>query len=133
MITLPVRPAASSMSVQRNNYPTSSSPSIEDCLGLDELERRRTRRIGSPPTNPADWKAGLALQIEIFLFIVLVFGLDHCGLLTLIFQHRRNGPPVSPQHAQTLFKNAWRHLLPKFFVAYIAVMDFHRSGQIHLH
>jgi hypothetical protein len=106
---------------------------VEDCLGLDALQQRHVRRSALPPTNPSDWKAGLALEIEILLFIVLVFGIDHCGLLTLIFQHRRNGPPVSPRHAQTLFKNAWRHLLPKFFAAYVSVMDFHRSGQIHLH
>src|SRR6266404_4150695 len=112
---------------------TNSFPLVEDYLGLDELERRRARRIGLPPTNPADWKAGLALQIEIFLFITLVFGTDHCGLLTLIFERRRGGPPVSSQRAQTLFKNACRHFLPKFFLAYIAVMDFHRSGKIHFH
>jgi hypothetical protein len=108
-------------------------PLVEDFLGLDELERRRTRRSGLPPTDPGDWKAGLALQLEIFLFITLVFGLDHCGLLTLIFQHRRGGPPIPPSLAQAIFKNACRHLFPKFFLAYIAIMDFHRSGKIHLH
>jgi hypothetical protein len=110
-----------------------SLPLIEDQLGVAELERRRDRRAGSPPTDPADWKAGLALQIEIFLFITLVFGLDHCALFTLIFERRRSGRPITPAEAQQLFKNAWRHLLPKFFVAYIAVVDFHRSGRIHLH
>jgi hypothetical protein len=106
---------------------------IEDVLGDEELQRRRDRRAAYPPTNPADWKAGLALQIEIFLFVVLVFGLEHTALLTLIFEHPRGGPPISPAEAQRLFKSAWRHLLPKFFLAYIAVMDFHRSGKIHFH
>lgn len=106
---------------------------FQDYLGFDELERRRTRRLALPPTDPADWKAGLALEIEILLFITLVFGIDHCGLLTLIFERRRGVRPITPAEAQLLFKNAWRHLLPKFFVAYIAVLDFHRSGKIHLH
>src|SRR6266403_118699 len=112
---------------------TNSFPLVEDYLGLDELERRRDRRRGLPPTNPADWKAGLALDIEIVVFIVLVYGLQHTALLTLIFEHPRGGRPIFPAEAQRLFKSAWRHLFPKFFRAYICVLDFHRSGKIHLH
>src|SRR5262249_23125031 len=40
---------------------------------------------------------------------------------------------LCPAQAQALFKRAWRNLFPRFFRAYIGVLDFHRSGKIHLH
>lgn len=107
----------------------------EDSLGLDELERRRTRNRNRP-VDPRTWKAALALEIE-QLWFIRKFGLDHCALLTLVFDPLTGGATgatnVTPEDAQDCFKAAWKHLLPQLFRAYVAVLDFHRSGQIHFH
>lgn len=110
----------------------STHPSIEDQLGRDALESRRIASRNFAKKKPASWKMGLALQIEIEAFIKH-YGMEHCGLHTLLFQDPKRRKTVTPAQAQKLFKKIARWDLPALFRDYIAVLDFHRSGAVHFH
>lgn len=106
--------------------------SIEDDLGCQFLEARQEAAKNFAPKNANSSKAGRALFLEIENFI-RVYGQDHCGLLTLVFTAPNGVRHISPADAQAVFKKAARRFLSRLFAAYIAVLDFHRSGAVHLH
>jgi hypothetical protein len=106
--------------------------SIEDALGRDGLEARLRASRNLAPKSPASWKAAFALQTEIMWFVQF-YGLEYCALFTLLFSDPHSRRTVTPAEAQRIFKKAARRLFPEVFVAYIAIMDFHRSGAVHLH
>jgi hypothetical protein len=105
---------------------------IEDELGYQDLDARRQAAQNFAPKDPRSWKPALALSIEIEHFI-RVYGLDHCALLTLLFATANCHHDVSPKDSQEVFKEANRRLFSRLFKAYIAVLDFHRTGAVHLH
>lgn len=105
---------------------------IEDDLGNQHLEARWQAARNFAPKQSNSWKPGLALQIEIERFI-RVYGIDFCALLTLLFATPDGVRHMTPKEAQKVFKKAARHFFGKHFKAYTAVLDFHRSGAVHLH
>lgn len=104
---------------------------IEDELGYQDIVARHQAARNFAPKDRRSWKPALALLIEIEHFI-RIYGHDYCALLTLLFAAPQGNGRMTPKEAQRIFKRAAR-LFRRLFPAYIAVLDFHRDGAVHLH
>lgn len=105
---------------------------IEDRLGREDLEARCLASRNFAPKLPRSWKAGFALEENIAHAIEHI-GVENCGLLTLLFANPDGRRPIAPTAAQEIFKKFARRLLPSLFKFYVAILDYHRSGAIHVH